>query len=178
MKKILGEQRRNLLLNHLKQATAPITGTDLAKLANVSRQVIVNDITLLKARHEPILSTSQGYVYLAQSAETPQFERTIACLHTQADTEDEMFTIVDFGVTIKSVTVEHPVYGEITARMHVSNRHEVRDFIEKVTASNASYLSSLTGGTHLHVLCAPSEQALDQAIEALRQKGYLIEDSL
>lgn len=176
MKKILGEQRRELLLSHLKTATSPTTGTVLAKLANVSRQVIVNDMTLLKARNEPILSTSQGYVYFTAPQDDMQFERTIACLHTQQQTEDEMFTIVDYGVTIKNVTVEHAVYGEITAGIHVSNRHEVRDFIQKVNDANANYLSTLTGGTHLHVLTSHSEAALNAAIEALRKKGYLFEE--
>ncbi|OCS94671.1 transcription repressor NadR [Caryophanon latum] len=176
MKKILGEQRRIMLLAHLKAASTPITGTALAKLANVSRQVVVNDMTLLKARNEPILATSQGYVYLQTEPADNLFERTIACHHTQEQTEEELLTIVDYGVTVQNVTVEHGVYGEITANIHVSNRHDVQQFLQKLRDSNASYLSALTNGTHLHVLRAPSESALEQAIEALRQKGFLIEE--
>ena len=92
MKKILGEQRRIMLLAHLKAASTPITGTALAKLANVSRQVVVNDMTLLKARNEPILATSQGYVYLQTEPADNLFERTIACHHTQEQTEDVLTT--------------------------------------------------------------------------------------
>lgn len=176
MKKILGEQRRALLLAHLKEASTPITGTALAKLANVSRQVVVNDMTLLKARNEPILATSQGYMYLQTEAASDYVERTIACRHTQAETEEELLTIVDYGVTVQNVTVEHGVYGEITANIHVSNRHEVQQFLQKLNDSNAAYLSALTNGTHLHVLRAQSEHALSQAIDALRQKGFLIEE--
>lgn len=176
MKKILGEQRRELLLKHLKVAATPITGTALAKLANVSRQVVVNDITLLKARNEPILATSQGYVYMQTEQTHDYVERTIACRHTQAQTEEELLTIVDFGVTVQNVSVEHAVYGEITANIHVSNRHEVQQFLQKLQAANATYLSALTDGTHLHVLRAPSVDALDHAIAALREKGFLIEE--
>ncbi len=45
MKKMLGEERRLQLLAQLKKSKTPITGTNLAKFANVSRQVIVNDMT-------------------------------------------------------------------------------------------------------------------------------------
>ena len=66
MKKMLGEKRRLEILNLLKKQNGPITGTDLAKHTNVSRQVVVNDINLLKARNEPIVATSQGYLYMKE----------------------------------------------------------------------------------------------------------------
>ena len=71
--------------------------------------------------------------------------------------------------------VEHPVYGEITASMMLSSRMDVLNFLQKVKETNATYLSALTDGTHLHVLTAPSEEQLDQAERLLREKGYLIE---
>lgn len=80
MKKMLGEERRNELLNILKNSKEPITGTQLAKYANVSRQVIVNDMNLLKARNEPIIATSQGYLYMNQDDTTALFEKN--CLYT------------------------------------------------------------------------------------------------
>jgi transcriptional regulator of NAD metabolism len=176
MKKMLGEQRRNELLSILKSAHEPVTGSDLAKHANVSRQVIVNDMNLLKARNEPIVATSQGYIYMTSSESSGNIERKIVCLHTGEQAEDEMFTIVDCGVTIKNVIVDHPIYGEITASMMVSNRLEVRKFIEKVNETQANYLSVLTNGTHIHVLTAPTSQQLDNAEQSLREKGYLVEE--
>ena len=62
MKKLKGGERRNWIFSYLKEQHAPVTGSELAKLTNVSRQVIVNDITLLKATNAPIMSTSQGYI--------------------------------------------------------------------------------------------------------------------
>lgn len=175
MKKMLGDERRNELLTLLKNAQAPITGTELAKHANVSRQVIVNDMNLLKARNEPIIATSQGYLYLHTDDTTQTYERKIVCVHTAEQAEDEMLTIVDCGVTIKSVIVDHPVYGEITASMMISNRLDVQKFLEQVEDTGANYLSVLTNGTHLHVLSAPTIQQLDRAEQLLRSKGYLIE---
>ena len=175
MKKLLGEERRLELLSLLKNATAPVTGTDLAKHTNVSRQVIVNDMNLLKARNEPIVATSQGYIYMHNIQQT-RIERKIVCLHNSDEAKEELFILVDCGVTVESVIVEHPVYGEITASIMVSNRLEVEHFVNRVQETNALYLSALTDGTHLHVISATSEENLNLAEEKLRKRGFLIEN--
>lgn len=173
LKKLLGEARRQELLILLKQSKDPITGTKLSKKAGVSRQVIVGDITLLKARNEPILATSQGYVYLEKENSTHAFERNIACIHSPADAQDELYTLVDAGVLVKNVTVEHPVYGDLTASIQVANRHEVDLFLKKVLETGASYLSELTGGIHLHLIAASSEEVLDRAVVEMSKKNFL-----
>ena len=175
MKKMLGEQRRLEILNLLKNQGGPITGTDLAKYANVSRQVVVNDINLLKARNEPIVATSQGYLYMREQSAS-LFERKIVCMHTEQETREEMYAIVDCGVMIKNVIVEHPIYGEITASLLVSNRVEVDAFLERLAQTKASLISTLTNGTHLHVIAASSETLLDKAEANLRAKGFLVEN--
>jgi uncharacterized protein len=172
-KKILGEERRKRILEILKISQAPITGSELAANANVSRQVIVGDITILKAKLEPIIATSQGYLYLAQASSTTVFERTLACSHPPDRTEEELNLLVDFGVTVKDVRIEHPVYGDLTASIMVSNRQEVRLFMDKVHSTQASYLSELTNGIHLHTISAPSVQILDKAEEALKNANFL-----
>ncbi len=174
-KKILGDERRHVILQQLKNTRSPITGGDLAKLANVSRQVIVSDITILKAKKEPIVATSQGYLYMPTNLETELFERTVACKHTPDRTEEELNLLVDHGVTIKDVKIEHAVYGDLTASIMVSNRLEVQQFVKKILEANASYLSELTDGVHLHTLSAPSEYILVQAEDALKKAGFLIE---
>jgi transcriptional regulator of NAD metabolism len=174
-KKILGEERRSLILQLLKESQVPLTGSDLAARTNVSRQVIVGDITILKAKNEPIIATSQGYIYLKQNSGTAYFQRSVACYHTPDQTEDELNLLVDHGVTVKDVIIEHPVYGDLTASIMVSNRHEVKQFMDKIRSTNASLLSALTEGIHLHTISAQSEETLDQAVEALRKKGLLIE---
>jgi uncharacterized protein len=172
--KILGDERRAYILKRLQDSSEPITGSDLASITNVSRQVIVGDITLLKARNEPIIATSQGYLYMHASRPSGA-ERTIACSHGPEKTEEELILLVDHGVTVKDVKIEHPVYGDLTASIMVSNRYEVKQFMEKIRATNASYLSELTDGIHLHTISAPTEKALDEAEEALRKADLLID---
>ncbi len=143
--KLTGAERRQQLLAWLKESEAPLTGSELAKRASVSRQVIVQDISLLKAKNEPIIATSQGYVYLRSALGKKQpVQRIIACDHEPEKTEEELNLIVDFGVTVKDVTIEHPVYGDLTASIRVSTRKEVSDFVKKISSTNAAYLSQLT----------------------------------
>lgn len=174
MKKILGDERRELILNWLKESDKPITGSELAARTNVSRQIIVGDITLLKAKNEPIIATSQGYLYMAQNSGIPLVERTIACSHPPERTKEELLLLVEAGVTVKDVKIEHAVYGDLTASIMVSTPKEVESFVQKINSSKAAYLSELTNGIHLHTITATSEEALTKAEEALRQKGILI----
>ncbi len=174
-KKLLGEERRSKLLQILKASSTPITGSDLSKQTNVSRQVIVGDITLLKARNEPIIATSQGYLYMHTTGQTQLFERTVACQHEPSRTEEELYLLVDLGVTVKNVTIEHPIYGDLTASMMVSNRKDVQAFLTKMVDTKASYLLELsTDGIHLHTLSAPSEELLDEAEAALKKAKFLV----
>ena len=177
MKKMLADERRALLLDMLKNSHQPITGAELAAKTNVSRQIIVGDITLLKAKNEPIIATSQGYLYMQAASQNVQVERTIACNHTPENTEEELNILVDQGVTVKDVRIEHPVYGDLTASIMVSNRREVKQFMEKIHNTNAGYLSELTEGIHLHTIVAPTERALDEAEKAMRSAGFLIDIS-
>ncbi len=175
--KLMGANRRDQLLLWLKESKSPLTGGELAKKANVSRQVIVQDISLLKAKNVPIIATSQGYVYMDAAAQQhQQAERIIACLHGPERTEEELQLIVDEGVTVKDVKIEHPVYGDLTAAIQVGTRKEVSHFIKKINSTNATYLSQLTDGVHLHTLTAPDEHRIDQACQALEEAGILIKD--
>ncbi|MBN8191113.1 transcription repressor NadR [Bacillus sp. NTK074B] len=174
-KKILGEERRQVILDKLITEQAPITGGDLAKETNVSRQVIVSDITLLKAKGEPIIATSQGYLYMPASNKNSLIERTVACKHSPDRSEEELFLLVDHGVTVKDVRIEHGVYGDLTASIMVSNRMEVEQFMKKIEDTGASFLSELTDGVHLHTLMAQTEQTLDKAEQALEEAGFLIQ---
>ncbi|QHA92745.1 transcription repressor NadR [Bacillus sp. N1-1] len=173
--KILGENRRSLLLQWLKESEKPLTGSDLSKRTNVSRQVIVQDISLLKARNEPIIATSQGYIMFNTERENRKYEQVIACKHSPKDTKNELYTIVDHGGTVKDVTVEHPLYGHLTASLFVGNRLEADQFLSKLSMTNASLLSELTSGVHLHTIEANSKTQLEAVIQALKEQGFLLE---
>lgn len=174
--KILGDERHQLVIETLKKAHKPIPGRELGDMMNVSRQVIVGDITLLKAKGEPIMATSRGYVYMHENGQQQTFEKVIVCRHTPEQTEEELNILVDHGVTVKDVKIEHAVYGDLSASIMVSNRNEVKAFIQNVKESNAVFLLNLTeGGIHLHTIEAPKEEDIIAAENALRTAGILVE---
>ncbi|MFA8439670.1 transcription repressor NadR [Pueribacillus sp. YX66] len=172
--KILGNERRKLILSWLKESNEPITGSVLATKTNVSRQVIVQDISLLKAQNEPIVATAKGYLYIKQPLDDPPFQWVIAVKHTPEETRQELEILVDHGITVRDVTIEHPVYGDLKGSLMLSNRREVNQFIEKIESSNASLLSELTEGVHLHTLDADSEEQLKEACIELEKAGILL----
>ena len=70
-----GEQRRTEIRRMLQNAQTPLTGTALAKGLHVSRQVIVQDIALMRAEHLPILSTNKGYLLRPDALQASQPKR-------------------------------------------------------------------------------------------------------
>ncbi|WP_249872339.1 transcription repressor NadR [Oceanobacillus saliphilus] len=173
-KKMSSANRQQLIIETLKRARRPVSGSDFACKANVSRQVIVQDVSILKAKNEPIIATSQGYLYLKEEKEDILERKVIACKHGAEQTQEELYLIVDHGITIKDVIVEHAVYGDLTASICVSNRREVDQFLEKINAADAPYLSSLTDGVHLHTLEADSMDKIEAACQDLKKAGILI----
>ncbi|MBO8170949.1 MAG: transcription repressor NadR [Bacillaceae bacterium] len=172
-KKLTGELRRQRILDILKKSAEPLTGTMLARETGVSRQAIVQDIALLKARNEPIMATPQGYLYFRTPA-TRLPRRVIACRHNFEDTEKELNILVDNGVKVLDVIVEHPIYGEINGSLMIETRLDVKRFMNKVHKDKANLLSSLTGGVHLHTVEAENDDQLDAACRELEKEGILL----
>lgn len=61
-----GKERRENILDMLSDRT-PVTGSRLASHFGVSRQVIVQDIALLRAANHTIIATTNGYLRLERN---------------------------------------------------------------------------------------------------------------
>lgn len=168
-----GQERREKLIEILKKAKEPISGTELAKKLGISRQVIVQDIALLRTVNKNILATTKGYILYYQ--EKQKVNRCFLVKHATNQIEDELCTIVDHGGKVLDVIVAHEIYGEISTNLIIKNRQDVYDFVEKVNTKKTVPLKELTDGIHLHTVEADSEEILDQIEHALRKKGYLLE---
>lgn len=165
--------RRQAILDRLRTADRPVSASALAAGLNVSRQIIVGDIALLRAGGAEISATPRGYV-LPQA--TDGITRTIACRHTLAQTGQELDILVDNGCTVLDVIVEHPVYGQLTGQLQISSRYDVEQFLARIRDSDAAPLSLLTGGLHLHTLRCPNEDTYTRACAALKTAGLLLDD--
>lgn len=169
------EERRAEILNLLSAAHRPLTGSALSKQLGVTRQVIVGDVAVLRARGEEIIATPQGYILYGPKQEAG-FRGKVAVRHGGGeDLARELYLIVGLGATVVDVTVEHPLYGELTASLQLSTSEDVDRFLHKMEEVQAEPLLSLTDGYHLHTLEAPSSEILDAVRDALRTAGFLAE---
>lgn len=168
-----GLDRREEILNILKNSSQAISGTSLANELNVSRQLIVGDIALLRASGMDIISTPKGYILNNNESNENYIIRTIACRHSKDFIEDELNSIVDEGATVVNVIVEHSVYGQITGDLHVSSRRDVKAFINKLKLQDINPLAQLTDGIHLHTIKCRDEETYQEIIKSLKEKGYL-----
>ncbi|MGE4283186.1 MAG: transcription repressor NadR [Clostridia bacterium] len=164
--------RRDKIIEILLRENNAVSGSELAAILDVSRQVIVQDVALLRASGTEIIATPQGYLLLAPF--THRLRKTIACKHKKEDIKDELTTIVDEGGTILDVIVEHSIYGQISGNIMVSSRREIDEFIEKVYEKGTKPLSDLTGGVHLHTIEYKSAQDIRRIEAALLEKRYLL----
>lgn len=168
-----GEERRKKIMEILSAQTEPVSGTSLSRRLGVSRQVIVQDIALLRAVNKNILATTRGYILYHQEKE--QFYRGYYVCHEDSAIKDELYTIIDNGGKVLDIIVEHEVYGQISADLALESRADVDGFCAKLQGSSHSRpLNIVSGGPHIHTVEAASETILDNIGRALKEKGYLI----
>lgn len=167
-----GHERRQEIVNTIREAGKPVSGGKLAALFRVSRQVIVQDIALLRAAGYDILSTSRGYLI----QQYPRIQRIFTVRHSDEQIEEELNGIVDMGGCILDVFIEHKVYGKLRAAMNIRSRRQVEDFLESISNGTSSPLKNLTSGIHCHTVEAESEAVLDLIGEKLKEKGFYLSE--
>ncbi len=163
------QDRRKSIINHLMTSENAVSGSALSEMFGVSRQIIVRDISILKAEGFEIISTHTGYVI----GQTPLCEKVFKLKHTTEQTEDELNTIVDLGGTVVDVFVWHKVYGRVQANLNIFSRLHVKQFIEGVRSGTSTELMAITGGYHYHTVRAENETVLTRIGSALEQRGYI-----
>ena len=170
------EERREKVLQRLVTSSIPVTGTALSKEFNVSRQIIVGDIGIIRAMGTQVYATPRGYV-IPDHSETQKLIAMIACQHDNDGLARELEIIIDNGGKVCDVCVEHPLYGEIRVDLLLSTRKDVANFLKKVKACTANLLLIVTGGLHLHTIEVPDEETLQSIKQDLRAAGILIEET-
>ena len=166
------DRRRRQIVQWMRAQRAPIRGSELAKHFRVSRQCLVQDVAILRASGEEIVATPRGYHLPKGSGQ--RHRAILACRHEPERTEEELQTLVDYGVKVLDVIVEHPLYGELRGSLMIESRADVQDFLAQVRTSKAALLSSLTDGVHLHTVEASRPEMISRAKARLRARGFLL----
>lgn len=170
-------ERRQCIQRVLMQAQTPVSASVLAARCGVSRQIIVGDIALLRASGYSVLATPRGYILESESTATAFVEQRVVCRHTDERLLEELYCVVDLGGGVVDVTVEHSVYGQISAPLRIFSRYEADAFAGNLEASGAKPLCDLTDGLHLHLLRAPDRETLDRVLDGLRARKLLYADA-
>ncbi len=166
---MLGDQRRQKILSLLQSAEKPLSGGALGKATGVSRQVVVQDIALLRSQGHSILATARGYLL-----EQPHsISRLFKTCHTPEQTQDELTAIVDLGGCVEDIIINHRIYGRIAAPLNIKNRRDIKKFMDDLATGRSEPLSQVTSGYHFHHVSAENQEILDEIQSTLESKGYL-----
>lgn len=169
------ELRRKEILEYLSTKTSPVNGTELARHFGVSRQIIVQDVALLRAENRNILSTNKGYMLFHPQDRQNGCTAVLMVKHTADQNMEEMLSIVDYGGSMLDVSIDHDLYGQIRVDLVINNALDAEDFCQKMKRSTSKPLKELTEDCHYHTIKAPSQKALALIKKELLEKGILLE---
>ncbi len=163
------EERRDAIVRTLQASSKPVSATRLSEMFEVSRQIIVQDIALIRAGGVTVTALSRGYVLEQRGS----CQRVFKLCHSDEDTERELNLIVDAGGTVKDVFVFHKVYGTVRAEMGISSRLHVARFLQDVASGKSGFLKNVTAGYHYHTVCADHEAVLDLIEQLLTENNFI-----
>lgn len=164
------EERRKEIIQTFRSGSLPVSGGTLAEMFGVSRQIIVQDIALLRAQGYDIISTNRGYLLKMPA----RVSRVFHIHHTDEQIEEELNSIVDLGGSIKDVFVIHKVYGTIRGDLGISSRRQVNAFLNQLETGQSSPLKKITKDAHFHTVEADSAEILDEIERELEARGFLL----
>ncbi len=167
------QSRRDSIKELLQTSTEPVTGACLAKKYDVSRQVIVQDIAVLRASGLNIVAASNGY-FIPREMRRDRLIKTVVCQHDSNRLSEELRIMLDYGCKVLNVIVDHPVYGEIIGQLMIGSHEELDAFLRKVDIADALPLSILTDGEHIHTIEVPSEKIFEALVRELEENNFII----
>ncbi len=164
-----GTERREEITRVLNSSLSPVSASTLAQLFGVSRQVIVQDIALLRSGGMKITAHSRGYLL----EEAGRYTKIFKVIHSDEDVEKELNLIIDNGGTVEDVFVYHKFYGTLRAPLGLKSRLNVKNFLNDIASGKSSLLKNVTAGYHYHTVLADSEETLKLIENALWEHGFL-----
>lgn len=166
-------ERREDIIKLLISNNKALKGTVMADSYGVTRQIIVKDIAILRAKGNKIIATPDGYII---GKEDNRIKQIIAVTHDESKLGQELNIVIKYGGIIEDVIVEHPLYGEIKGMLMIKNLNDLEKFLINYKKSDAKLLSLLTKGVHIHTISADTESNMKLILEELNKNGFIIEE--
>jgi len=164
-----GEERRSEIVKILSNAEKVISASKIAEMLGVSRQVIVQDVALLRANGFEITALARGYIINKSDA----IERVFKVTHSDEDAARELDLIVSLGGTVKDVFVYHKIYGIVKAALDIKTHSDVEEFMKGIANGKSSFLKNITSNYHYHTVVAASEEIINTIELELAEADFL-----
>lgn len=164
-------ERRQEILELLSRAESPISAGVLKQKFGVSRQIIVQDIAILRSGGLDITATNRGYILASDLRPS----RVFKCRHTFEEVPEECILIVEEGGRVEDVFVNHRLYGKLSAPLNIDSRVHAEELYRSLLSGASKPLMNVTDGFHYHTVTAESEEVLDRIEDKLRSRGFLVE---
>ncbi len=169
---MIANKRREAVVELLLKEKAPIKGVELATKFNVTRQIIVKDIAILRAKGNNIIATPDGYMFNDDNGS--RVRSIIAVNHNKNEMIKELEIVIKYGGIIEDVIVEHPIYGEIKGLLMIKNLNDLNRFKKSFELSESAPLSSLTNGVHLHTVSVDTKENMELIKKELKENGLTL----
>ncbi len=167
------DKRRREILKTLSNSQVELSGKHLALKFGVTRQIVVQDIAVLKSEGHKITSTIKGYIL--NEKERKGVTKVIAVQHPKERIREELECIVENGGEVLDVIVEHPLYGELRGNIAIKTFDDIEKFMGAFKTSNATPLLSLSNGVHLHTIAANNEETMEKILKSLEERHFILE---
>lgn len=164
-----GQKRREEIVKILRNSAVPLSGTELARRLGVSRQVIVQDMALVRANGTEIISTNKGYIIQEMNG----FNRVFKVIHSEEQVEEELNLYVDMGGKVEDVFVYHKIHGVIRVDLKIRSRADVKRYMQEISSGKSTQLMKLTSNYHYHTVTAENIETLDMIQSELEHRGFL-----
>jgi transcriptional regulator of NAD metabolism len=96
----------------------------------------------------------------------------IAVKHSKNQIRTELEAIVNNGGKVLDITVEHPIYGELTGNLGLETQVDIEIFMAKI--KNSKPLAIINDGLHLHRIEVDSEEDFLKIKQKLDELGLLV----
>ena len=169
---MIANNRREAIVELLLKEKAPVKGVELATKFDVTRQIIVKDIAILRAKGNNIIATPDGYMFNDDNGS--RVRAIIAVNHTKDEMIKEFEIVIKYGGIIEDVIVEHPIYGEIKGLLMIKNLNDLNRFKNTFELSDSAPLSSLTNGVHLHTVSVDTKENMELIKKELKENGLTL----
>ncbi|CUP27040.1 transcription repressor NadR [Clostridium sp. NSJ-49] len=169
---MIANNRREAIVELLLKEKAPVKGVELATKFDVTRQIIVKDIAILRAKGNNIIATPDGYMFNDDNGS--RVRAIIAVNHNKDEMIKELEIVIKYGGIIEDVIVEHPIYGEIKGLLMIKNLNDLNRFKNTFELSDSAPLSSLTNGVHLHTVSVDTKENMELIKKELKENGLTL----